>query len=170
MTVSITDFLQRLRTFVENEANAQRETLNKQWNTLLHERVSRGWAVEGLRVTHVKDNFIRLSCDTNESRFREGDLVLLHRGDPRGDAILHCDLQYDGETDLEINLIRGNEMFLAQNPEGWILDQDWFDSSPFYLSTLNEAADSNLGRSVSLPHLQSSLKSKLDFAKLIAVY
>lgn len=165
MTISAADFLQRLRTFVEHEADAQRESLNKQWNTPLHERVSRGWAVEGLRVTHLKENFIRLQCDTNESRFREGDLVLLHRGDPRGENILHCDLQYDGETELEVNLIRGNEVFLSQFAEGWIMDQDWFDASPFYLSALNEAADSNLGRSVILPLLMGSLKPKLDFAK-----
>lgn len=165
MSSSTADFLQRLRTFVENEADAQREALNKQWNTPLNERISRGWAVEGLRVTHAKDNFIRLHCDTNESRFREGDLVLSHRGDPRSENALHCDLQYDGETELEVNLIRGNEMFLTQNPEGWIMDQDWFDASPFYLSALNEAADSNLGRSVILPLLQGALKPKLDFAK-----
>lgn len=165
MTISTADFLQRLRTFVENEADAKREALNKQWNTPLNERISRGWAVEGLRVTHTKENFIRLQCDTNESRFREGDLVLLHRGDPRSENALHCDLQYDGETDLEVNLIRGNEVFLSQIPEGWIMDQDWFDASPFYLSALNEAADSNLGRSVILPLLQGSLKPKLDVAK-----
>lgn len=165
MPVSIADFLQRLRTFVENEADAQREVLNKQWNTPLNERVARGWTVEGLRVQQYKNNIIRLTCDTNESRFREGDLVLLHRGDPRDENVLHCDLQYDNETELELNLIRGNELFLAQNPDGWLIDQDWFDSSPFFLSALNEAADSNLGRSVILPVLQGAITPKLDFAK-----
>lgn len=165
MTVSIADFLQRLRNFVENEADAQRETLHKQWNTPLNERVARGWAVEGLRVHEFKHNIIHLTCDTNESRFREGDLVILHRGNPRDENTLHCDIQYDNETEIDLNLIRGNELFLAQNPEGWIMDQDWFDSSPFFLSALNEAADSNLGRSFILPVLQGALKPKLDFAK-----
>lgn len=165
MTVSITDFLQRLRTFVENEADAQRETLNKQWNTPLNERVARGWAVEGLAVQQYQHNIIRLTCETNESRFREGDLVILHRGNPRDENVLHCDIQYDNETEIELNLIRGNELFLAQSPEGWIMDQDWFDSSPFFLSALNEAADTNLGRSFILPVLQGALKPKLDYAK-----
>jgi DNA replication ATP-dependent helicase Dna2 len=165
MPTSITDFLQRLRIFVENEADAQREALNKQWNTSLNERIARGWAVEGLRVQQFKHNIIRLTCDTNESKFREGDLVILHRGDPRGENVLHCDVQYDNEMELELNLIRGNELFLAQTPHGWIMDQDWFDASPFYLSALNEAADSNLGRSFILPVLQGALKPKLDFAK-----
>jgi len=165
MTVSITDFLQRLRTFVEHEADAQRETLNKQWNTPLNERVARGWAVEGLTVQQFQHNIIRLTCETNESRFREGDLVVLHRGNPRDENVLHCDIQYDNETEIELNLIRGNELFLAQTPEGWIMDQDWFDASPFFLSALNEAADTNLGRSFILPVLQGALKPKLDYAK-----
>lgn len=165
MPTSIADFLQRLRIFVENEADAQREALNKQWNTSLNERIARGWAVEGLRVQQIKHNIIRLTCDTNESKFREGDLVILHRGDPRNESTLHCDIQYDNETEIELNLIRGNELFLAQTPEGWIMDQDWFDSSPFFLSALNEAADTNLGRSFILPVLQGALKPKLDFAK-----
>jgi len=165
MPTSIADFLQRLRIFVENEADAQREALNKQWNTSLNERVARGWAVEGLRVQQFKHNIIRLTCDTNESKFREGDLVILHRGDPRSENVFHCDVQYDNETELELNLIRGNELFLAQAPHGWIMDQDWFDASPFFLSALNEAADSNLGRSFILPVIQGALKPKLDFAK-----
>jgi DNA replication ATP-dependent helicase Dna2 len=121
--------------------------------------------VEGLAVQQFQHNIIRLRCDTNESRFREGDLVILHRGDPRDENILHCDIQYDNETEIELNLIRGNELFLAQTPEGWIMDQDWFDASPFFLSALNEAADTNLGRSFILPVLQGALKPKLDFAK-----
>lgn len=165
MSTSIADFLQRLRIFVENEADAQREALNKQWNTSLNERIARGWAVEGLQVQQFKHNIIRLTCDTNESRFREGDLVILHRGNPRDENTLHCDIQYDNETEIELNLIRGNELFLAQTPHGWIMDQDWFDASPFFLSALNEAADSNLGRSFILPVLQGALKPKLDFAK-----
>jgi DNA replication ATP-dependent helicase Dna2 len=165
MPTSITDFLQRLRIFVENEADAQREALNKQWNTSLNERIARGWAVEGLQVQQFKHNIIRLTCDTNESKFREGDLVILHRGDPRSENVLHCDVQYDNETELELTLIRGNELFLAQTPHGWIMDQDWFDASPFFLSALNEAADSNLGCSFILPVLQGALKPKLDFAK-----
>ncbi|HNC10002.1 MAG TPA: AAA domain-containing protein [Anaerolineales bacterium] len=165
MSISIVDFLQRLRTFVENEADAQRETLNKQWNTPMNERVARGWAVEGLTVQQFQHNIIHLTCETNESRFREGDLVILHRGDPRDENVLHCDIQFDNETEVELNLIRGNELFLAQNLEGWIMDQDWFDSSPFFLSALNEAADTNLGRSFILPILQGALKPKLDFAK-----
>ena len=139
--------------------------MDKQWSHPLQERVAKGWAIEGLRVEQMKNGIARLSCATNDSRFREGDLVLLHRDNPRDPDSLHFDLQYDGETDLEISLIKGNEVFLASQTDGWVMDQDWFDSSPFYLDALNAVADTNLGRSTILPLLQGSLIPKIDYAR-----
>jgi DNA replication ATP-dependent helicase Dna2 len=165
MNASPAEFLQRLRKFVQREADTQHRALEQQWSRPLQERVARGWTVEGLRVEQMKNGIIRLSCTTNDSRFREGDLVLLHQDDPHDPDALHCELQYDGETDLEISLIRGNEVFLASRSDGWIMDQDWFDSSSFYLGALNAVADSQLGRSTILPLLQNSLTPKIDYAR-----
>src|SRR5215211_1995693 len=136
MSVPTSEFLQRLRNFVQREAGVQHRALEKQWSRPLQERVARGWTLEGLRVEQVNHGIIRLSCTTNDSRFREGDLVLLHQDDPHEPDALHCELQYDGDTDLEVSLIRGNEVFLASRSAGWVMDQDWFDSSPFYLDAL----------------------------------
>jgi DNA replication ATP-dependent helicase/nuclease Dna2 len=165
MTTSTPEFLQKLRKFVQDEAETQYRALEKQWSHPLQERVARGWAIEGLHVEQMQNGIARLSCGTNDSRFREGDLVLLHRDNPRDPDALHFDLQYDGETDLEVSLIRGNEYFLTSQPEGWVLDQDWFDASPFYLDALNAVADSRLGRSTILPLLQGSLTPKIDYAR-----
>ena len=165
MPQSTADFLHRLRKFVQDEAEAQLRELTRQWARSLQERVARGWAIEGLCVQHVQNGIIRLTCTTNDSRFREGDLVVLHRGNPRDENAQHCELQYDGETELEVSLIRGNEYFFAQKQDGWIMDQDWFDSSPFYLSALDTVADSQLGRSVILPLIQGSLTPKVDYAR-----
>ena len=165
MNGSPSEFLQRLRKFVQQEADTQHRALDKQWSRPLQERVARGWSIEGLRVEQMKNGIARLSCATNDSRFREGDLVLLHQDDPRDPDALHCELQYDGETDLEVSLIRGNEYLLASQSDGWVMDQDWFDSSPFYLDALNAAADSQLGRSTILPLLQNSRTPKIDYAR-----
>jgi len=165
MKTSTPEFLQKLQKFVRDEAEAQYRALEQQWSHPLQERVSRGWAIEGLRVEQMKNGLVRLSCATNDSRFREGDLVLLHQDNPRDPNSLHFDLQYDGETDLEISLIRGNEYFLTPQPDNWIMDQDWFDASSFYLDALSAVADSNLGRSTILPLLQGSLTPKIDYAR-----
>ena len=160
------EFLERLRHLVESEANTQYRQLERQWTTPLAERVAKGWAIEGVRVEDFKNNILYLSCATNESRFREGDLVVLHRGNPRDEeTALHCDLQYDGETELEASLIKGNEYFLDYHKTGWIIDQDMFDSRRFYLDALDQAADSQLGRSRVLPLLLGSLKPQVDPAR-----
>ena len=93
---------------------------------------------------------IRLRCASNDSRFREGDLLVLHRGDPRHPDALHIELQYDGETELEASLIRGNHVLLTVEPEGWLADQDPFKfsrlsiragyRSPFAARTLDHPA------------------------------
>ncbi len=165
MKTTTPEFLQKLRKFVQDEADAQYRALEKQWSHPLQERVAKGWAIEGVHIERTKNDIARLSCGTNDSRFREGDLVLLHRGDPHDPDALHCELQYDGETDLEVSLIRGNEYFLTLQPDGWLMDQDWFDSSPFYLDALNTVADSQLGRSTIIPLLQGSLTPKIDYAR-----
>lgn len=165
MNASPAQFLQRLRKFVQHEADTQHRALEQQWSRPLQERVARGWAIEGLHAEQMKNGIVRLSCTSNDSRFREGDLVLLHQDDPHDPDALHCELQYDGETDLEVSLIRGNEYFLISRSDGWVMDQDWFDSSPFYLDALNAVADSHLGRSTILPLLQNSLTPKIDYAR-----
>ena len=162
---STSALLNRLKFFVQAEAETQFATLDKQWSRPLSERVSKGWAIEGLSVEHFEKGLIRLRCDTNDSRFREGDLLVLHRGNPQEPNALHVELQYDAETELEVSLINGNHFFLEADPDGWLIDQDWFDSSPFYLDALNNVADSLRGRSVILPLLQGSLTPKLDYAR-----
>ncbi len=159
------DFLVRLRNFVQDEAETQRENLVRQWSQSLSDRVAKGWAVEGLSVKNFQNGIARLGCTTNDSRFREGDLVVLHRDDPRDEDALHCDLQYDGENELEVSLIRGNEVFFSRYSEDWVMDQDWFDASPFYLAALDAVADSLRGRSIILPLLQGLLTPKIDYAK-----
>lgn len=164
---STADLLDRLRQFVQTEAETQYESLSRQWARPLGERVGNGWAIEGLNVIREEKGIIRFVCDTNDSRFREGDLLVLHQEQetPKSANALHVELQYDGETEIEVSLIKGNPYFLAAEPRGWIADQDWFDASPFYLDALNAVADSMRGRSTILPLLGGSLAPKLDYAR-----
>lgn len=162
---STADLLRRLQSHVRSEAQIQYEALQRQWSRPLAERVAKGWAIEGLHFVQRDKDILRLTCYRNDSRFREGDLVVLHHGNPMETEALHLELQYDGETSLEFSLIKGNPFFLDARPDGWILDEDWFDASPFYLNALEEVADSQRGRSIILPLLQGSLIPNIDYAR-----
>lgn len=159
------DLLNRLRRFVKAEAETQYEALNRQWSRPLSERVAKGWAIEGVYILGYENGIVHMQCKTNDSRFREGDLLVLHQGNPKDPNALHLDLQYDGETELEATLIKGNHYFLSDNPYGWIIDQDMFDTSAYFLEALDSVADSLRGRSVILPLLQGSLTPKIDYAR-----
>lgn len=164
---STEELLHRLRLFVQAEADTQYSNLDRQWSRPVGERVAKGWAIEGLRVAREEKGIFRLACDTNDSRFREGDLLVLHqaRQSPKDANALHVELQYDGETEIEVSLIRGNATFLEAEPSGWIADQDWFDASPFYLDALDSVADSMRGRSTILPLLGGAITPRLDYAR-----
>src|SRR5512143_3954276 len=97
------DLLSRLQSLIRAEAEQQRFELRRQWSLPLAERVARGYAIEGLEVTSIRPNgTLLMSCQTNDSRFREGDFLVVHRGDPEAPERLSGVLEYDDETELEI--------------------------------------------------------------------
>jgi len=97
---SAADFLRNLRRYVQREAETQNEALTRQWAYPLGERVARGWAIEGLEVESFQNETLRMRCTTNDSRFREGDLLVLHRSKPTDPTALHVEIQYNGENEL----------------------------------------------------------------------
>ena len=123
MPQSTAEFLERLREYIQTETSTQFKILERQWSYPLNERVAKGWAIEGLTVKEFRNDVIRLTCRSNDSRFREGDLIVLHRGNPKDEFALHCELQYDGETELEVTISDGNEYFLSAYPDGWIISR-----------------------------------------------
>jgi hypothetical protein len=92
-------------------------------------------------------------------------MVVLHQNNPQDENALHFELEYDGELELEANLIEGNHTFLLANPSRWIMDQEWFDVSFFYLDALDSVAGSSRGRTTILPLLQGTLMPKIDYAR-----
>ena len=96
MSQTTTEFLDRLRQYIQEEASAQYKTLECQWSHPLPEWVAKGWAVKGLKVEDFKKGVIRLSCKTNYFRFRDGDLIVLHRGNPQDENALHRDSRHEG--------------------------------------------------------------------------
>ena len=158
--------LQRLRSLVLSEAETQHYQLERQWKLPIGERVRRGFAIEGLRLqAFLPGGAFSLACQSNDSRFREGDFLVLHRGDPQGPESMGCVLEYDDETQLELSLQDGEAHFLQSMHDGWIADEGGLDLTPFYLDALDEAADSLRGRSRILPLLSGALGPTIDYAR-----
>jgi len=137
-------FLDRLRQLILSEAEQQRYELRRQWSLPLRQRIAAGVAIEGLRLSDFrKDGIVLLTCQRNDSRFREGDYLVLHRGDvsdENGKIRLRGVLEYDDETELAIRLSSGNVQNLKDQVSGWIADEELRDMSMFYLGALDQAA------------------------------
>jgi len=157
--------LERLRNFVNGESAARLASLERQWARPLGERVMLGYAIEGLTVEGFRDGRLRLSCRRNESRFREGDFLVLHRSTPLGLESAQALLEYDDETTLEVQLQGGNPFLLQSEPRGWIADESALDLRHFHLDALDEVADSWRGREIILPLLGGERVPQVDFAR-----
>ena len=70
----------------------------------LSERVRTGKAIEGLCLAGINDKtgHLRLTCQTNNSRFREGDYLFLHKSHPLLEQAVECVLEMDEEKRLEV--------------------------------------------------------------------
>lgn len=156
-------FVERLRRAVIQEAAAERQRITAVWNKPQAERVGDGQAIEGLRVVSVDPlGGIQLSCERNQSRFREGDVLCLNRGSPLSQPSWTVTLEQDDETEM---LVLPTEEVadlgvVESMPEGWVLDEGYQDLSAFYLDALAEAGDSLVGIQRILPLLMNQVSPR----------
>ena len=162
------DFLRRLRRLVLDETAGVRQQIFQVWSKPVPARVAEGLAIEGVRVVRVDpDGTIALACGRNASRFREGDVLLLNRGNPFDEPRLLVTLEVDDETELlvscddpEVNWGR-----VLDERGGWVLDQGFLDFSQYILDALDQAGDTAVGRERVLPLLMGQAQPTMDLAR-----
>jgi DNA replication ATP-dependent helicase Dna2 len=166
MSERATDLLKRLEALILREADEQRERLESQWSLPIAERVRTGKAIEGLRLAGINDQTgrVKLVCQTNNSRFREGDYLFLHKSHPLREAALECILELDEEQVLEVVPQGLNVNRLIEEPEGWIADEGFLDLSGYFLEALTEVANRQTGRTRILPLILGEVGPSIDYA------
>src|SRR5574341_966547 len=161
-------FILRLRRFVLDERDAQRQQIEQEWAKPLAERVADGLAIEGVRFLGLQpDGYLELDCDRNQSRFREGDTLCLNRGSPFFEPFVNVTLEVDDETRLTVFLDDPKAFdlnLLHAEPTGWVLDQGYLDLSHYVLDALAEAGDSLIGIRRILPLLMGVARPQADMA------
>jgi DNA replication ATP-dependent helicase Dna2 len=164
-----TQFLSRLRRFVLDERDAQRQQIEKEWSKPLTERVADGLAIEGVRFLGLQpDGYLELACDRNQSRFREGDTLCLNRGSSFFEPFVNVTLEVDDETRFTVFLDDPKTFdlnLLHAEPTGWVLDQGFIDLSHYVLDALNEVGDTLVGTQRILPLLMGDVRPKTDLER-----
>ncbi len=158
-------FLAGMRRLVLDEAATQLQNIRTLWSMPLAARVAEGRAIDGVRLVRVLTNgLIELACARNLSRFREGDMLCLNRGNPFGEPALMVTLEVDEEIRLVVSSSEPgiNWGTFAQERQGWVLDEGFIDLSNWILDALDEAGDTLAGRTCILPLLMGYTRPTVD--------
>jgi DNA replication ATP-dependent helicase Dna2 len=162
-------YLERLKKLVLDEAHAERTRVHRIWSRTIPERVARAYCIEGLEIIDAKSSGdLRLSFTSNRSRFREGDILCLNRGDPRSQPNLLVTLEQDRDHELLVSPYYQDLTWanILEETQGWYLDIGFLDLSRYVLDVLNDTADSVIGREHILPLLMGIQKPKLDPSRI----
>ena len=156
--------MEQLSAFVRDEQMAGQRQLDELWRRPIGEKLQTGWSQRFLRLERAEDPATLWAFpDAGESRFREGDLLLLHAGSPYDD-LLGRGFCLEAEHD-DRWLLRGRrigELLKARASAPCYADPDAIDLTPLYERTLQELAGSDTGQRVILPLLGGDLAIGFD--------
>jgi DNA replication ATP-dependent helicase Dna2 len=165
LTEETAEYLKQLERLVLDESETQRNEILRIWSKPLSTRVAEGRAIDEVKIlSFLHDGDIELECDTNNSRFREGDILCLNLGDPFSQPSFMVTLNVDEGTRFRVSADdpRINWGDIETNKSGWILDEGFLDLTMYFLDALNEAGDTANGRERVLPLLMGNSKPKCD--------
>ena len=164
MTEPLSRLLAELLSFVRDEQQAGNRKLLEVWERPLAEKLDKGHS-QGFTRLELADesSTIWAYLDSSESRFREGDLLLLHSGSPLTSQ-LGRGLSLEAEED-DRWLLRGNRapaVMDAYIGGPCYADPDGMDLAPYYERSLEEISTSQIGLQVVLPLLGGKLDITFD--------
>lgn len=156
-------FLKSLHLLVQDEQAATRRQLLATWERPLADKLLTGFS-QGFRWLEkgAEPGTLWAYPDESESRFREGDLLCLHQGQPL--APLGRWLSFELEDD-ERWLLRGKSAeFILSGYDGGpcYADPDALDLGAYYEQALEDIASSSAGQEVILPLLCGELTPSFD--------
>jgi DNA replication ATP-dependent helicase Dna2 len=159
-----------LRQLVVDERAAALRKVQTVWRRPLAEKLASGWTqrFSGLERGEEADT-LWARPDEGESRFRQGDLLVLHAGDP-GTRPLARSVSFELEEE-ERWLLRGREVATLWHQHGGgpcFADPDALDLTPYYERALDDIATSPIGTEVILPLLLGTFRPAFDVREMEA--
>jgi DNA replication ATP-dependent helicase Dna2 len=156
--------LAELAAFVAQERDEAHRQLQEVWARPLSEKLAAGQTQHFTRLERADAGAALWAWPGDgESRFREGDLLLLHGGSPL-DQLLGRRWSLEAEED-DRWLLRGSSVAAVLDTyDGGdcYADPDTIDLAPYYERALREIATSPIGRDVVLPLLGGRLDISFD--------
>ncbi len=166
MATSQADLLTSLRDFVRDEQAVAIQKLLDVWSRPLAEKLANGLSQGFIRLERGEDAtslWAYVDLSGSDSRFREGDLIVLHAGSAI-DSPLGRGFSLEAEED-DRWLLRGTRVasvFDAYLGGPAFGDPDSIDLTHYFERSLDDISISSIGRDVVLPLLNGDLDITFD--------
>ncbi len=156
--------LTEIKEFLAAETNAAEQKMHDVWQRPLQDKIDAGWTQRFLRLEKMDDpRTIWAYLDSGESRYREGDLLLLHWGNPFKSMLGR---QFMLHTEAEDRWLLRRHSHIELSEDALTLpcyaDPDFMDLTPFYDKAMAEICISEIGHSIILPLLAGKLEPQFD--------
>lgn len=147
-----------LREFVEQEQKVAMAQLMEVWETNLADKLQKGLTQEVSAIEALPKNSLVLTLGENESRFREGDMICLHSGNPFDPTTIRQGvIEAENDGDWLVRFRKLDPESLQSLRSGCYVDQDQMDLSYFYNIALDDISESEQGAKILLPLLAGTL-------------
>lgn len=143
MSEPLPPFYRALQRFVDREQDTQNAQIRETWDKPLAERVQLGEAIGDVRIVARRGSYLVVEWRENLSKFRVGDTVILHRGNPHR---RHLQMTIEEEDRDSFVLKAGYgvyldaEMGILRRSDGWILDRAVVDVRHLQKGAIEELA------------------------------
>lgn len=163
MVQSVDRMLHELRDFIGREQDAAQQKLLQVWRKPLQDKLDTGWTQRFVNLLPGDSpGTLRAVIGHNESRFREGDMLVLHAGDPMMPLGRHWTVDSEEDAQWVLSGRHPDDVLRASAGGPVYADPDGLDLTAYYRETLEEIAASALGREVVLPLLSGQMECDFD--------
>ncbi|MBX2859308.1 MAG: AAA family ATPase [Cellvibrionaceae bacterium] len=150
--------LEDLREFVEQEHLANQAKLFSVWEKPLAAKLQSGETQLISQLRSETKNHLILNVEKGDSRFREGDMICLHQGNPKQTTqVRQAVIEAENNGEWLVRTFNHDLSNLDWDDGDIYADPDSMDLKPFYQKALNDLASTKVGQSIVLPLLAGNL-------------
>lgn len=147
-----------LRQFVETEHNAGLKHFFEIWEKSLQAKINTGETQEVKSLRRFDSNHLIIELGENESRFREGDMVRFHKGNPLEEPwIINAVIEEESEDEWLVRVHEVDAGAINSLSHNCFADPDTMNLKSLYVQSLDEIATSPAGRDIILPLFMGQL-------------
>lgn len=150
--------LDELQKFVDVEHETLLSNLNEVWSKNLADKLDAGDTQAIVSLQQYDKSTLEAKLGSNESRYREGDIVRLYLESPVfGTQITQARIDHVSEDSWLLHVQKLDSEALFELSEGCYADPCFIDLKKFFDAALEEIAESKNGREVVLPLFSGQL-------------